>query len=77
MIHVLPWHGDVDHGHFLLSCQHQAAPKISDGQVVTVRVSFGLVKAPWVAVIIVVPVATGVARPVVLMVAVACVPRPR
>src|SRR5271165_5107537 len=20
------WHGDVDHGHFVLSCQHQAAP---------------------------------------------------
>jgi hypothetical protein len=26
MIHLLPWHGDVDHGHFVLSCQHQAAP---------------------------------------------------
>src|SRR5271157_5840792 len=27
MIHLLPWHGDVDHGHFVLSCQHQAAPQ--------------------------------------------------
>ena len=33
MIHLLPWHGDVDHGHFVLSCQHHSCPPKS----VTVR----------------------------------------